>query len=92
MCKKKIDEFKCTEDGVFCEGIYLCRYIETIAFIRDIEDENWKRRIRFKNAFGDFHVLDIGMEQFRNTSDLWKILGKAGFEVPDLKNVEILKI
>ena len=86
----KIEKFKCTEDGVFFEDKYLCKYIEVTAFIRDIEDENWKRRIRFKNAFGDFHVLDIGMEQFRNTSDIWKILGKAGFEVPDLQNEKLV--
>jgi putative DNA primase/helicase len=86
----KTEEFKCTEDGVFCEGKYLCRYIEVIAFIRDIENENWKRRVLFKNTFGDFHVLDIGMEQFRNTSDLWKILGKAGFEVLDLENEKLV--
>lgn len=85
MCK-----FKCTEDGVFCGDKYLCEYIEAIAFIRDTKDENWKRRIRFKNAFGAFHVLDIGMEQFRNTSDIWKILGKAGFEVPELKNEKLV--
>lgn len=87
---RKLEEFKLTEDGVFYNGKYLCRYIEVIAFIRDIENENWKRRVRFKNTFGDFHVLDIGMEQFRNTSDIWKILGKAGFEVPDLKNEKLV--
>ncbi len=28
---KKIEEFKLTEDGLFCDGKYLCRYIEVIA-------------------------------------------------------------
>ncbi len=87
---RKLEGFKLTEDSVFYDGKYLCRYIEVIAFIRDIENENWKRRVRFKNTFGDFHVLDIGMEQFRNTSDFWKILGKAGFEVLDLKNEKLV--
>lgn len=87
----KLDhEFYINDNGLFYNNNYICDYIETIAFVRDHEDNNWKRRIKFKNLGNRFHTMDIGIEQSIDTKDFWKILGKAGFEISEPKHQKLV--
>ena len=62
MKKTEIDFNKFTTDpdkGLCYDGECLCDYLEVVALVRNKNNSNWKNRVRFKDYFGNFQVIDI---------------------------------
>lgn len=69
MCKK-INEFKCTEDGVFVEDNKVCDYLKIIGLVKTMAEKNWKVRLEFKDMSGEKCILDINNNKVRKIEDL----------------------
>ena len=66
----KAEEFKCTEEGVFCGDDKICDYLKIAGLITTQAENNWKVRLEFKDMAGEKCILDVSTNKVRKTEDL----------------------
>lgn len=58
---------------------WICSFIEVLAYTRDMNSENWGRRIKFSDLDGHIHTLTISMDMLSGDCiELFKLLGSHG--------------
>lgn len=84
----KVEEFKCTEDGVFCEGNKICDYLKITGLIKTQAEKTWKVRLEFKDMAGEKCTIDVDNDKFPSMNDFIKELLRKGL-CPDIDNKKL---
>ncbi len=66
----KTEEFKCTGNGVFCDGNKICDYLKIIGLVKTLAEKTWKVRLEFKDMAGEKCIIDVDSNKVRKTEDL----------------------
>lgn len=66
----KTEEFKCTENGVFCDDNKICDYLKIIGLVKTLAEKTWKVHLEFKDMAGEKCIIDIDSNKVRKTEDL----------------------